>query len=233
MIGKVAGRVGRLRAKLQLLSQQGSTSGERAAAAHLLERLDAKYFGGSSTSVATTPDADAKGPVIIYWGDIRTHDPVTGEVIGKAGHHAWLPRRGAMCYEWASPYLHIRAHDAAPTVLPGPFALHERRADPELWQIQGDLRFTTQTIAGLVWSVLAWWDRTGDRRYASNSQIWMHGKHSLEDVAAAAVAAFPEIARRQIPGTQIGNVFGMALALSAPASTRVFYLPGPDLSLSE
>lgn len=220
-------RVERLRAKLLALARQSTTSGERSAAEHLLRRLNIKYSGEASVVVTRNVPTTSRVPDCIYWGDIRTHDPVTGE-IGKAGHFAWLPCGNLRFNEWAPPSLHdpIRAYDASRLVMPGAYSLRGTGFEPDE-QVQGDFQLTTQTVLGVAWSVLAWWDRTGDRRYGSNSQFWLMGEHEVSDVARLGVAHFPLVAQRQIPGTRIATLFGMALALSAPATTRVFYLPAP------
>lgn len=46
------------------------------------------------------------------------------------------------------------------------------------------------------WTVVAWWDRSVDRRHGSNSAFLMKGEHSFSAVLLAAGNAFPELLPR-------------------------------------
>lgn len=46
------------------------------------------------------------------------------------------------------------------------------------------------------WTVLAFWDRSGDRRSGSNSAFLMRGEHTFEDVVNMSKFYFPEIWKR-------------------------------------
>lgn len=58
-----------------------------------------------------------------------------------------------------------------------------------------------QGAANLVevrgWTVLAWWDYTGDKRPGSNSALIVEGCHSFDDVLHVMAEAFPTVYRRQ------------------------------------
>lgn len=48
------------------------------------------------------------------------------------------------------------------------------------------------------WSVVAWWDRTGDRRLGSNSAFLVeHPKLSFDEVITLGAKAFPSVWQRQ------------------------------------
>jgi hypothetical protein len=46
------------------------------------------------------------------------------------------------------------------------------------------------------WSVISFWDRSGDTRGASNSAFLVRGEHTFDEVAAIAREAFPRIWQR-------------------------------------
>ncbi len=47
------------------------------------------------------------------------------------------------------------------------------------------------------WTVLAWWDRTGDARGNSNSCIVARGEHGFDEMLALANQHFPGLMQRQ------------------------------------
>lgn len=55
--------------------------------------------------------------------------------------------------------------------------------------------YTLTVIDGFT--ILAWWDRTGDSRPNSNSALIMQGEHSAETMFRVGRADFPEIFQRQ------------------------------------
>lgn len=223
---------------------RGATQGERDAARDILRRLNTKHGGTPDPVVAdaTTPASaiETKGPTVIFWGDVRLHTPPELDdqrqwagTQPRPGHFAWLPEytnpRAKDCWASSSLYGVIRQHDGSPTVLPYlTFTNPRDQRVPYQEQTQGWYRMATQYIVGLKWTVLAWWDRTGDQRFGSNSQLWAHGEHSLKEMAQLLVTQFPLIAGRQIPGTPIADLCGTARAKKTPA-VRVFYL-GPGES---
>lgn len=46
------------------------------------------------------------------------------------------------------------------------------------------------------WTVVAWWDRSVDNRFGSNSALIMRGTHTLSEVLLAAADQFPELLPR-------------------------------------
>ncbi|MBZ4400403.1 hypothetical protein [Myxococcus sp. AS-1-15] len=78
-----------------------------------------------------------------------------------------------------------------------PALLHPRHIDAKLapkdpHQVEGRARL--HHVYG--WTVLAWWDRSSDRRMNSNSAILVRGTHDFAAVVAAAREHFPELAPR-------------------------------------
>jgi len=53
---------------------------------------------------------------------------------------------------------------------------------------------TVTRVAGLT--IVAFWDRSGDRRFGSNSAFVADGEHCFDEVMAAAREAFPSIFKR-------------------------------------
>jgi len=59
-------------------------------------------------------------------------------------------------------------------------------------QVQGHARLTHHN----GWTILAFWDRTGDSRGNSNSAFLEQGEHSFDEMVAKAKATFPKIWER-------------------------------------
>lgn len=60
-------------------------------------------------------------------------------------------------------------------------------------EVEGEARLTY--LRG--WSLLAWWDRGGDSRFASNSLLAARGEFSFEEMLAVGTTYFPEVMKRQ------------------------------------
>lgn len=59
-------------------------------------------------------------------------------------------------------------------------------------QVEGHA--SLQIIAG--WTVLAFWDRSGDARLGANSIVMAQGNYSIDEMIAALATAYPQIAKR-------------------------------------
>jgi hypothetical protein len=47
------------------------------------------------------------------------------------------------------------------------------------------------------WSCLAWWDRSGDARYGSNTALFAHGIHSFRSMLELLAQHYPQVESRQ------------------------------------
>jgi hypothetical protein len=79
-----------------------------------------------------------------------------------------------------------------------PVSPHSQDREPE-----GLAKLTHLTIGLEDWTVLAWWDRSGDTRYASNSGLWMRGHHTYGWVLENGKKFFPALMKRSKPVTLV------------------------------
>lgn len=109
-------------------------------------------------------------PNVLYFGCLRA---------GNRGHAWYAPGlRPLPSRSWLSPTL--RAYIDA--VFP----------PDDTEQVEG--RYTVSHAHGFT--VVAWWDRSGDSRRASNSAFVSPGRWGGESVVRAGLEAFPSIAQR-------------------------------------
>lgn len=98
---------------------------------------------------------------------------------GPAGHYLYAPRRRSV------PGYYLPS-SVQPHALDGKLA----PADPQ----QREGRARLHHLDG--WTVVAWWDRSADKRMDSNSALLVHGTHSFAAVLLTAGDAFPELLPR-------------------------------------
>ena len=121
-----------------------------------------------------------------------------------SGHYLYTPA-WRTCTEAAG--LSQRQLDAE--FVPG---LAHRKPDHEYpdprYQEQGACKLTHRFDCAALrsgrteWTIVGWWDRTGDRRHGSNSAILVRGALSFEEAIACGREAFPQVwARMEAAGT--------------------------------
>jgi hypothetical protein len=107
---------------------------------------------------------------------------------GRPGHYYWLPGR-----RWAetdrSPPASLQGGK-----IDGRLAPQKRapRYPNALLEVEGEA--AVHHIDG--WTVVAWWDRSVDRRGGSNSAFLMRGTHTMSVVFLEAADKFPELLPR-------------------------------------
>lgn len=115
---------------------------------------------------------------------------------GGTGHYLWTPD-GRRTYDAPLPASLSRRHlddslfgDPALADLSG-----TRRGEPPRWP--GDEAHQPQGVARLThldgWTVLGWWDRTGDQRFGSNSAFLARGTLTAEELARLGAETFPGV----------------------------------------
>lgn len=98
-------------------------------------------------------------------------------VMGQAGH-----------------YLYYGRNIVNPRHLPKDFPFGVRALDgpllpPMLPQIEG----RAELISLAEWTVLAFWDRSGDKRMRSSSTFIIRGAHGFQQAVEAAKSSYPQV----------------------------------------
>lgn len=110
------------------------------------------------------------------------------EDAGHLGHYLYDP--GFMSLYGEKMPEGLRAHDLDGEYCP--------KTEPH--QAEGLAKL--HKIAG--WTVIAFWDRSADKRYASNAAFLYKGDHTFEEVVAKAKEIFPTVwARFTFPIVQV------------------------------
>ena len=132
-----------------------------------------------------------------------------------SGHHLWTPDGCALTRNELLPPS-LRRLDGT---LYGDPALADMRGrssrEPLYWP--GDEAHQPQGVAQLRhcdgWTVLAWWDRTEDRRYGSNAALVAEGTLTAAEIIERGRMAFPTVWRRieaaggvRLPGELVTTV---------------------------
>jgi hypothetical protein len=115
-----------------------------------------------------------------------------------AGHYVY--REGSRSWDAAAP-MGLRGE-----------TLDMRHTPPEP-QTQGLARLSVLRRGGETVTILAWWDRTGDRRGNSNSALIVDRECTLAEMLAEGARAFPAVMARQ---TVAPYVEGMSDGVRGP-----------------
>ena len=109
-----------------------------------------------------------------------------------AGHYLWAPERRSMFRVDGCPF---KADQ-----LDGTFCGDPRLRDHHRGEYPGDEKHQPQGVPILTqvdgWTIVGFWDRTGDSRYACNSVFLAPGELTRQEVFTLAREYFPEIWER-------------------------------------
>lgn len=114
---------------------------------------------------------------------------------GRAGHYYWLPGRRLAESDRSLPA------SLQGGKIDGRLAPQRREPRYPSSRLEAEGEAAAHHIDG--WTVVAWWDRSVDRRGGSNSALLMRGTHSMPAVLLEAADKFPELLPRFAALTEV------------------------------
>ncbi len=109
--------------------------------------------------------------------------------------------------KWSSMHGHVLYQESGQQVwtsMPADFPFREETCDtgflpPKRPQVEGRaslIHFNTEAAPAMRWTVLTFWDRSGDKRGNSSSTFILRGHYTFEEACALAKEKFPELWQR-------------------------------------
>lgn len=126
---------------------------------------------------------------------------------GGPGHHLWTPD-GKTTWSVRLPWESIDG-----VLAEDPALADQRRRTP--WSLGDQPEGVARLHHRDGWTALAWWDRSCDRRFGSNSAVIARGEHSAAEMVELLQRHFPAVWER------ITRRFELALPIEAPAIRAV------------